>query len=342
MGRIKQVESGEYKDVSGDDVFFVGNVLEIQRVATGLWSLDRAFSGYQGEVGLPITSIELFGPTGAGKSSLSYSLAAMVCAATKKHLVLADLEGFDPMTLKDILRGSGYRGPVYIAQGITPDAVLDSMLEHITKKDVIAAIVDSVAAISPIGEINSKSGEANMGKRAKLVTTEQRKLINILRGENKLAIHINHQLPNLGWVGTTTPGGLGLHYLSAIRIAITCKKRFPDGGSFVISGTVKKNRYGYKDRTFEAVFLVGKGLDPNLSAIWDCYTQKILYQKGKEKTLRWKETDESIQTLASYAKLSRAGELDAFRPFYDALNGLSPESDSTHDDDTDEDTEDET
>lgn len=322
-----------------DEIFFVGNVLPVLRVQTGLWSLDRAFSGYKGELGFPITSVELYGPTGSGKSSTAYSLTAIICAALKKQMVLADLEGFNPDTFKDIMYGSGYRGPVYIANGDTPDAVLDDMLSKLEKKDVVAAIVDSVAAISPIGEINSKSGEANMGRRAKLVTTEQRKLVNLLRQENRLAIHINHQLPNLTWVGMSTPGGMGLHYLSAVRIRMKMKKMFADGGSFVIEGRVDKNRWGYKDRIFHAIFLVGKGLDPNMSSIWDCYERKILFQKkvgGKaEKVLRWKESDEPLSTLATYARYSRDGNDEMFEPFKQALSKITP--DDTIGDDPDED-----
>lgn len=329
MGRTKRVVVDNGNGVGTvvqetDDVFFIGEVVPVRRVETGLWSVDRAFSGYKDEVGLPITSIELYGPTGAGKSSISYSLAAIVCAQLGKRLVLADMEGFNPDTFRDILTGSGYRGAVYIAQGSTPDAVLDDMLEKLQQDDVVAAIVDSVGAISPLGEINSKTGEANMGRRAKLMSTEQRKLVNILRQENKLAIHINHQLPNLGFVGMTTPGGQGLHYLSAVRVRVKMKKPFSDGGSFVIEGRVDKNRYGFKDRLFHSVFLVGKGLDPNMSAVWDCYEQKLLYQKGKEKVLRWKETDEQIKTLATYARYSREGDNEVFEPFKQALRTLDP------------------
>lgn len=326
MARIKKVatDNGNTALQDYDDVFFIGDVLPVDRVVTGMWSLDRACSGYKGELGFPVTSVELYGPTSSGKSSFSYSIAARVAASRNKRMALADLEGFNPDTFRDILYGSGYRGPVYIINGKTPDEVLDNMLEKLSQDDVIACILDSVAAISPIGELNSKSGEANMGKRAKTVTTEQRKLVNMLRQESKLAIHINHVLPNLGWVGTTTPGGLGLHYLSAVRIRMKSKKQFPDG-SFIIEGKIDKNRYGFKDRVFHCVFLVGKGIDPNMSAVWDCYEQKLLYQKGKERTLRWKDSDESIQTLAYYAKQSREGNNELFEPFKNALNTLAPD-----------------
>lgn len=316
---LNEAENGQT-----DDIFFIGSVLPVKRVETGMWSLDRAFMGYKGEIGVPVTSMELYGPTGAGKSSLAYSLAAIIASKMGKKIVLADLEGFNPDTFKDILRGAGYKGGVYIANGKTPDIVLDDLIRRLKQDDVAAGILDSVAAISPIAELNSGVGEANMGRRAKVVTTEQRKLVNLQREDYKLAIHINHELPTLGmFTYNDTPGGKGIHYLSAVRIRMRSKKLFSDG-SFVIEGKVAKNRWGFKDRMFWAFFLMGYGLHPAMSVVWECAETKLLYVKKGESVLRWRNTGEEIPTMMTFAKAARAGDLEMFQPFFDAIKTKEP------------------
>jgi hypothetical protein len=190
--------------------------------------------------------------------------------------------------------------------------------------DMIGGILDSVAAISPVSELNSGSEEANMGRRAKTVSTHMRKMISFVRVNPRLFIYTNHTLPNIAWIGSYTPGGQGLHYLNAIRIRMKSEKFFPKDGSFVISGTVEKNRYGFKDRSFSAFFLMGYGLHPGMTAIWDCLKMKILTLPKGESQLRWKETGETIPKLMAYTKAARAGDESVFEPFHQALNNLDP------------------
>lgn len=324
MARTKTPDTSDVSlETLLDDIVFVGKAQEVRRILTGMWSLDRACAGYKGELGFPVTSVELFGPTSSGKSSLSYSIAGTLCAQQKRQLALADLEGFNPQSFKDILRGAGYRGQVHIIGGKNSDEVLDNFLETMELPEVAAGILDSVAAISPMAELNSSSGEANMGRRAKTMSAHLRKLMNQFRKEEKLAIYTNHVLPNLGFVGTTTPGGNALHYLCAVRIYMKSEKIFSDG-SFVIEGTVKKNRWGYRERKFHAFFLIGHGLHPGMSAIWDCFKQKILVQKKGDKFLRWKDSNETIPSMTTFAKYAKAGETEPFAPFFTALKDLQP------------------
>ena len=123
-------------DFEFGDISFIGKVLPVKRVETGIWSLDRAFSGYLGEIGFPVTSMELYGPTSAGKSSFAYSVSAIVASALEKKIALCDLEGFNPVTFTDILRGAGYKGNVYVANG-EPDVAIDQWIEYLKQDDVM-------------------------------------------------------------------------------------------------------------------------------------------------------------------------------------------------------------
>lgn len=320
MARTKTSES---QTIEIDGIQFIGSITEVPRIITNLWSLDRAFVGYQGTLGVPVSPTELYGPTSSGKSSFAISLAAIVAAQLDKRIALADLEGFDPYNVAAILKGAGYTGKFYSVGGKTAGDKLDGLLEMVMQDDFVAGILDSVAAISPVAELNSGSEEANMGRRAKTVSTHMRKMINFVRDHPRLFIYTNHVLPNLGWVGTVTPGGQGLHYLNAVRISMKSKKLFEQDGSFVIEGKVDKNRWGFRNRKFTVFFLMGVGLHPGMSAVWDCFEQGILVQKKGARSLTWKETGEVVPTLRSLAEQAREGNEIPFLPFFDALNGLS-------------------
>jgi RecA/RadA recombinase len=324
MARAKAKMSGN-ETFELDGIQFVGTVVEIPRVVTGMWSLDRAFMGHQGIIGVPVCPTELYGPTSSGKSSFAISLAAIVARILQKKVALGDLEGFDPHNVASILKGAKYNLPFHLIGGSTAGAVLDSLLEAVMEDDFIAGILDSIAAISPVSELNSGSEEANMGKRAKTVSTHMRKMVNFVRDNPRLFIYTNHVLPNLGWVGTVTPGGQGLHYLNAVRISMKSKKLFEQDGSFVIEGKVDKNRWGFRGRKFTVFFLMGVGLHAGMSAVWDCLEQGVLVQKKGARFLTWAETGEVVPALKRLADAARAGDDSVFLPYFEALNNLSPD-----------------
>ena len=60
------------------DIKFIGDIYPVQRVLTGLWSLDRAL-GFRGDNGVPLRSLfELYGHEHSGKSTLAWYIAAKV------------------------------------------------------------------------------------------------------------------------------------------------------------------------------------------------------------------------------------------------------------------------
>lgn len=334
MARTK-TKTEETFEIGG--IQFIGTMTEVPRVITGLWSLDRAFIGHQGTLGFPLSPTELYGPTSSGKSSFAISLAAIVGRTLNKRVALGDLEGFDPYNVAAILKGAGYKLPFHTIGGKTAGEVLDNLLETVMSDDVIAGILDSVAAISPVSELNSGAEEANMGRRAKTVSTHMRKMVNFVRQEPRLFIYTNHVLPNLGWVGTVTPGGQGLHYLNAVRISMKSKKYFDEDGSFVIEGKVDKNRWGFRGRKFTAFFLMGYGLHPGMSAAWDCLELGLIVKPKSARFMSWKETGEKAPSFKTLASEARAGNDDVFLPYFSALEGVSLDIQSEDTEENDDD-----
>jgi len=205
------------------------------------------------------------------------------------------------------------------------EETLDLFIEVLKQTVYGCGIFDSVAAISALAELEGEHGEANMGKRAKLMAQHSRKLIHILREQHKLVFYINHQLVDIGGRSFLyTPGGDELKYLSRIRISVKRKEEFPDG-SYAIQGTVPKNGYGLRNRVFFVFVLSGIGIHQGMSAVYDCIQAKILTKGKGDRVYAWKETGEKISGLSTFAKLAKEGNTEAFIPFHEALKGVEIE-----------------
>lgn len=330
-----------------------GNVPTIQRLITGLWSFDLAFENQRGDIGLPLgTIIEIFGPHSSGKSTTSNGLAGMIGKSLDCNIALLDLEGFDPNFLMDVLQNVNFDNELHYIQESEDEDAMDLLVSTVAdkKKNFGVGILDSIGAISPIAEAEGELGEANMGKRAKLLGQFSRKATKVIRDYKdhniqKTFILINHQLPVLGGRGTYTPGGLAKEYLSGIRIQLRiayAKSKyeiFPDA-SYVIEGTVVKNKLGMKSRKFHLFMLNGKGIHQGLTWMYDGWVNKVVTREGFIGNI--KIGDITIGKMRKLVDEAHEGNDEFFIPFRDALgnieprdNGNEPERDAEDNQDTD-------
>jgi RecA/RadA recombinase len=299
-------------------VTIVGNHQQTKRIITGLRSFDYAFENLKGDIGFPLgTMTELFGPTGCGKSTLTFGLSGILAKQMKTQIALVDFEGFDPDFMVTILENSGFDGKVFYIQDKSDEKTLDGLIDQI-KDECGIGIVDSIGAISPIQEAEGELGEANMGRRAKLVAQLTRKTLNELRKDRYNALFmINHVHPVLGGMGTTTPGGETLKYLTGIRLRVKRKEEFPDQ-SYVMEGIVVKNRFGYRNRQFYIFMLSGTGIHVGLTAMYDCFILGLA-ERGKVVKMDGK----SHGYLKDLVKAAHEGNNEVFQPFIDKVSGAS-------------------
>jgi len=304
-------------------VNIIGDAPSIKRLETGLYSFDRAFENQKGDIGFPLgKGLEVFGPTNCGKSTIVYGLSGLIASAQERYIALADLEGFDPDFLVTVLENSGYSGDVQYIQRDDDEEVLDelvSVLRNPSGKYVVG-VLDSIGAISPISEQEGAIGEANMGRRAKILAQFTRKCLKILRNPDAPTIFmINHAYPRIGGKGVETPGGEVKKYLASMRVQVKRKyykgkyEEFPDG-SYIIEGLVVKNRWGYKDRNFWLFVLAGKGIHKGLTAMYDGIQLGLVDRKrvisiGENKFGYLKDVVEKAQE----------GDDEFFEPFFEVL-----------------------
>ena len=300
----------------------VGGYPPIPRIVSGFYSLDRAFTNSDGDIGIPVGhGYEIFGLSGIGKSSFAYGFAGLIASHYSKDIVLCDFEGFDPNYVEKLLSVVGFSGKVNALRDEDDEKQLTKMVSLLKEDDYGVGIIDSVGAVSPIAERKAELGEAVMGRRAYLMNQLARRCMHLFRfrdNENpKTLLLINHWYPKVG--GTKyeyiTPGGEGKKFLASIRVLLRRKEKYPDG-SYLLEGEVRKNRWGYEKRKFYVFMLAGFGIHKGLTAVMDGV---ILGSVTKKNVI--KIGDESMGRFSVLVKEAKKGNQEIFEPFYEVLNG---------------------
>ena len=307
-----------------------GHANEVERSITGLHSFDLAFGNNENEIGFPLrTMSEWFGVPFCGKSTVVSSLAGILAQDLASNISLVDLEGFDPKLLRGILTGVRFSGTLHSILEEKDEETLDALIEDLWK-DYAVGIVDAVGMISPLSEREGAVGEANMGRRARIMSQFSRKSLYMLRAneEPKCVFLVNHYHPNLGGYGMTAPGGKTKEYASNVRVLLSrvkwqSKDRTLPEGSYVIKGKVKKNKWGYEGREFFLFMLAGKGIHKGLTALWDAkHLKRVKINKGIIKI----GDDNYTNTKEALAK-AHEGDEEFFQPFIDLLKEKKEEKD---------------
>ena len=256
------------------DFTFSGDPADpIKRHLTGLYSFDHAFVNAEDEIGMPIgIGCEVFGAKSIGKSSFVYSLAGMIGKQLELDINLGDLEGFDPKYLSIILKYMRFDKNIHLIHQGTDEEILTSLMEKLLDDEDSIGILDSIAAISPVSEKKSELGASNMGRRGLLMAQFSRGLLPTVHprklGSRNIFFLTNHWNPQPGSMSYVSPGGYYKDYLCAVQIHLKRTTRYDDG-SWLLTGTLRKNRYGFDKRQFRVFMKGGKGIHKGLTAVVD-------------------------------------------------------------------------
>jgi len=274
---------------------FVGNHFPIGRVVTPFHSLNHALRDTNSnEIGFPIrTLVEAYGNTGIGKSTFTTSLASYISQALDNlEIAYLDLEGQDENMITKALSTSGYDASkfrwVEISKGKpTDEKLLGALLDTLLEEPPCIGILDSVAEISPVSEIEGEIGDANMGRRAFPMAQFTRQVTRALRMIElpTVMFMINHMYEKMGAMGGakvyTAPGGTVKENLAKLRLEMKVpyvdylssgdgktEARFENG--WVLQGKVAKNRSGAKNEIFQVFIYGGWGIHTGMTALVDC------------------------------------------------------------------------
>jgi len=191
--------------------------MDIDVVSTGSLGLDIAL----GVGGLPRGRVvEIYGPESSGKTTLALHTVA---EAQKKGGICAFIDAEHALD------------PIYARKlGVNVDDLLISQPDHgeqaleiadtlVRSGAVDVLVVDSVAALVPLSELEGEMGDNQPGTQARLMSKALRKLTASINKSNTMVIFINQIRMKIGVMygsPETTTGGNALKFYASIRLDI--------------------------------------------------------------------------------------------------------------------------
>jgi len=280
---------------------FTGKYPTHDRIETGCLSFDWAIAGQDFSrkqlLGLPLRcGYHIYSKnTGLGKTALSLALLGIVASKMKQGITIAPIDTFDQGNLETILTDMGMTDEeVNIVMGDEHPKVLADLIEAYQRKDICAALLDSVYSCMSTAVAQSDPGDKNVGQDAQMMAGFVRQMYGITnnaRHKDKIFILTNMLFPAIGGARKgfgpppmATARGVTPNSLTSIHIKLTQQYRKNsavkgDVGR-LIHGVIEKNNFGPTGREFDVYMVGGHGIHVGLTAVFDC----LSFGLAKDKT----------------------------------------------------------
>lgn len=167
--------------------------------------------------------IEMWGPEGAGKTTLA---CLMMAESQRKHpqkmVAVVDVEQTWDSPLAEKLGVDNDR--VFLVQPPNAESVADIVKDLVASPIVALTLLDSIGAMIPEEEIEKNAGDATVGTTAKIITRMVKIAAVRARQTGNTLVVINQVRASIGnfrGATTTTGGGWALKHVTSMKLKVS-------------------------------------------------------------------------------------------------------------------------